>query len=326
MSCLRLWCLGLLALVMVACSDDEAPTAPSTGSTFRMSVTSGTNTFSRTWAYSAGMFNTAEQRSYIYGTDIPLAETEQELPAFITIVVPGRSTGTFTIGTTAGSAQMAYSAQANAIITAYAATSGTVTVSRYGAVGGTIEGSFSGTFASLSGAQVSINNGQFSVRRVEDDLYADDDDDESPIDNGSSLTLDLSDVSSIPDPITIRGYGTLQPVDTEQGSITMLVLSGQATVDGNPYSVVATIAPSDDYGYNPGTHQWSAEGASAVNLVFTPLETGSTFIVAANVGQTTITSNTNQSITGTSSGSMIIIRGGEAEPVPSATTSFTIKK
>lgn len=325
MLALRFLCLGLVALTMAACSDDEAPTGPSTGSTFRMSVTSGANTSTRSWAHSAGMFNTAEQRSYIYGTDVPLTETEQELPAFVTIVIPGRSTGTFTVGATPGSAQMAYSAQANSIITAYAATSGTITVSRYGAVGGTIEGTFSGTFASLSGAQVSINNGQFSVRRVEDDLFADDDD-ETPVDNGSIITLDLSDVSSIPEPITIRGYGTLQPVDTEQGSITMLVLSGQATVDGNPYSVVVTIAPSDDYGYNPGTYQWSPEGASAVNLVFTPLEAGSTFVVAANVGQTTITSNTNQAITGTSSGSMIIIRGGEAEPVPSSTTSFTIKK
>jgi hypothetical protein len=327
MSGLRLFVTALASIVLVACSDDDQVTAPTPGASFRMTVTTGSSTATRTWAHSAGMFNTKEQQSYIYGTDIPLRQTEQELPAFMTIVVPGRRTGTFTVGTTAGSAQMAYSSQANSLTTAYAATSGTVTVTQYGSVGGRIEGTFSGSFASLSGAQVTISNGQFSVQRVADDLYAHDDDEgENPTNDGSMVTMQLGNVSSLPNSVSMTGHGRLQPVETEEGTVNILVFNGQASVNGNTYSVIATVAPNEQYDYAPGTYQWTTEGASAVQLAFTPIEAGEMFVIAANVGQTTITSSSAQSISGTATGSLTIIRGATAEPVPEGSVSFTIKK
>lgn len=166
----RLLSMALIAasVIAVSCSSSDSPSDPNTssGETFTFTKSGGLTGNSNYSSYTLASFSTENDATYILGSDAVI--TTGPTANMVVITVPGKTTGTYTLG----DSECTLTMFANSV--PYIATSGTVVVSSFGAVGSQIKGTFSGTLISATGgAGVTITNGVFDVKRDADDLYND---------------------------------------------------------------------------------------------------------------------------------------------------------
>lgn len=164
----RLFSILVIAtsVLSMSCSS-SSPSDPNTssGETFTFTKSGGLTGNSNYSSYTLASFSTDENVTYLLGSDV--AVTTGPTANMVIVTVPGKTTGTYALG----DSECTLTMFANSV--PYIATSGTVVVSSFGAVGSQIKGTFSGTMVSATGgAGVTISNGVFDVKRDADDLYS----------------------------------------------------------------------------------------------------------------------------------------------------------
>ncbi len=145
---------------LVSCSKDSSVTDPTdyTNSKF-------------TYTLDGGGFSNQKFSFANFGGTVYSAEEDQTVATFGTmgndggiIGFKGKSTGTFQVNENSETNALVLYSGSSQVITL---TSGTITVTSYGSVGGEVKGTFSGTGVnSINGQLVQITNGTFAAKRL----------------------------------------------------------------------------------------------------------------------------------------------------------------
>lgn len=169
--------LGMAALFLAGCSDEEEDSSSGSSESFVISINGAADiTFSDS-AEVGGVYATTEVNpDFLWADSTAIVAGGFGTPPGGLVTADGSSTGTFNfIG---GNAYMSYTVSATLGYVAADGfgTIGSVTITQYGSVGGYIEGTFTVTDAvefvsgSPSGATVTLD-GSFSVIREADDTF-----------------------------------------------------------------------------------------------------------------------------------------------------------
>lgn len=160
-----IFAIALVAMLSLSCASDS-PTNPGTTS-------DGTFTFSKSGAltgatnfssFTVASFSTEGDETFIAGSTVAIT-SGASVANLAVLTVPGKTTGTWSFDDNAAMAMFFSSSP-------YIATSGTITITEYGAVGGRIKGTFSGTTVNPIGSStVEITSGVFNIKREADDVY-----------------------------------------------------------------------------------------------------------------------------------------------------------
>jgi hypothetical protein len=158
----------ILLLVSSGCNKKDSATNPTgpntTGGTASLTL-NGAGFSNQTFNFVGvmGGFSASDNMSAIFGSSVIAGDT-----TWLTIVFPGASTGTFQFSDTVGVVIMHGTSSSSGLFV-NGPGGGQIAVTSYGAVGGSIAGSFSGRLYEFSLAaldSVTVSNGSFNALRV----------------------------------------------------------------------------------------------------------------------------------------------------------------
>ena len=149
--------LVMIAFVLTSCSKDSSnPITPLISSKFTCTLNGGGySNQTITLTNTGGAAYTSDENA----TGIFFSSSTNDKGG---LVIKGKSTGTFTIDESNYEVTISMNGKTPLILT-----SGTIVVSAYGAVGGEVKGTFSGTSINPSTLEtVQVTNGSFSAKRI----------------------------------------------------------------------------------------------------------------------------------------------------------------
>lgn len=316
--------LACLTLLVIGCAKD--PVTPNDPVAANRLTVNGNGLTNKKFT-----FPTA-QASYITNADVTVvAIGDSTIPDSVdapgtVIFFAGMTTGTFPISGLDSSVAVWVFTDS----TMYTMASGTVTITQYGAVGGKIIGTFSGTgTADVNGVPVSvtITDGAFSAVRVGDNELDPDalnpTVDFSFVIDGTAFNqqlVELEQTDVVVDSAVFSGIGTYRRV----------IATGLATIDNQPWIVSITLQPKVGM-WTTGTFPWTVNvgvGYTAAIITMIPendVDGAMTFFATGLGGSTIIDVADGTTISGVFSGNTIANVSGDSHTISNGRFSFDLE-
>ncbi|MFP4527409.1 MAG: hypothetical protein ACLFQX_02590 [Candidatus Kapaibacterium sp.] len=173
----------LLAMLVVSCSKDDNPVDNSDLGRFAATFQFKLDGQSKNYKYGGAAYDAEDSYSYIAGAKDTTSFIGDITGEILYIELPGKNTGTYQVIDGENEIYLRIGSDF------YSGQSGVITISKFEGVGGKVEGSFSAVLKnSLTGEEINITDGSFSVTRFEDDDFSDDDNN-NPVEGENSFIL-----------------------------------------------------------------------------------------------------------------------------------------
>lgn len=307
-------CATCFALAVGSCSKSGDPVSPGTTAvnTVKFSVNRGAD---RTTAYrwAEASFTTDSNLTLVGFSVNPTRPADDDESDGMVLIFQGNSTGTFTVGMMASALMFRDSSM-------YTSVGGTLTITKYGNVGQTIEGTFTGrligvTFLGSRVDTIDVKEFRFSAKRLQDNEFGPIDDDDD--DNGTGLDASFT----ITGPIAVTGTIVIKDAFAaanglaEGGTVVRYgSIIGTFMHNGLEYSAMITI-PFGTGSWRTGSFPWTTPiggtfGRFWMNLI-TMDDVTKSYQLQAVSGTTVVTSVTGNRLVGTANGTCTTNIDGE---------------
>lgn len=327
MNIARIQILGLVAcltLLGVGCTKDPVtPNDPLSANRFTINGDGNTNK-KITLPHSKGSYLTSADVTVLAIGD-SLAPDSVQAPGTV-IFFEGKTTGTFAINGP-DSSVIVWVATSTAT---YALETGSITISKYSAIGGKIEGTFTGTATTdIDGraASITVTDGAFSALRIADDQI-----DPNSLNPSSTFSFVINGEGFSQYAIELEQPDVLVDSMTYPGGLVYrrVVATGITTISGVDFIVSVTLEPMQGQ-WAPGTFPWFVTAgigyvATQIAIVNIADENDAYSLICRGTGggSTTIESVEGSTVTGVFGGAMVDILSAKAYTISNGRFSFEL--
>jgi hypothetical protein len=321
------------ALITGACTKSGDPVSPGTTTTnaVKFSVNRGADQ-TTVYRWAEASFNTDSNLTVVGFSVLPARPSDTDESDGLVLSFPGKTTGNFTVGMTTGAILFRDSVM-------FIGISGSLAVTKYGNVGQTIEGTFTGRMIGFSmfGSRVDtidVKEFRFSANRLADNAFGpidDDGDDDGDDDDGTGITASFT----ISGPIAVNGNIVINDAFAvanglpDAGTIIRFgQIIGSFDHNGNRYDAMITI-PFGTGDWRTGSFPWTTPiggtfGRFWMNLI-TLNDVTKSYQLQATSGTTIVSSMSGNILRGTANGTCTAVVDGEEVTVNISNLTFEMR-